>query len=192
LPHSCICTIIVVMHIPGNAPSRGAVYTADTMCAMTTNRTPLRPIRIEEDLWAEFGRLVGDRNRSQVIREFLRWYVRDVDAALPTRPGDGDPDRPDDLLQVKDKLRDIRNRLVHSSKKVDLSPDEEEALSPLEFRLLLLMADKLSEAELAERLDVAPGTIRGRIRKLAAKIDAVGGVKMWVPDDPLLRRPTDG
>lgn len=49
-------------------------------------KTPRQTIRIEGDLWDLFGRLVGPRNRSEVIREFVRWYVRERGAKLPERP----------------------------------------------------------------------------------------------------------
>jgi hypothetical protein len=41
-------------------------------------------VRIDEALWGEFGRLTGDR--SAVIRQFIRWYVRERGATLPKRP----------------------------------------------------------------------------------------------------------
>ncbi|WP_204016020.1 hypothetical protein [Sphaerimonospora thailandensis] len=53
---------------------------------MTDNHTPLRPIRVETELWEAFGELVGKRNRSAVIRDFIRWYVRERGAKLPERP----------------------------------------------------------------------------------------------------------
>jgi metal-responsive CopG/Arc/MetJ family transcriptional regulator len=48
--------------------------------------TPTVPIRVGPDLWAEFGRLAGARNRSEVVRQFIRWYVRERGAKLPQRP----------------------------------------------------------------------------------------------------------
>lgn len=56
------------------------------MCGMKDTHTPNRPIRVEDELWAEFGRLVGVRNRSAVIRDFIRWYVGERGAARPKRP----------------------------------------------------------------------------------------------------------
>lgn len=52
---------------------------------MTERHTPHRPIRVDEELWAKFGKLVG-RGRSDIIRQFIRWYVREPGAKLPTRP----------------------------------------------------------------------------------------------------------
>ncbi|MEU7170351.1 hypothetical protein ABZ949_02520 [Micromonospora tulbaghiae] len=51
-----------------------------------STHTPHRPIRIEEDLWKPFGDLVGDRNRSTLIRQFIAWYLRRPGAKLPERP----------------------------------------------------------------------------------------------------------
>lgn len=53
---------------------------------MSTRHTPHRPIRVDDELWADFGRLVGERNRAKVIREFIAWYVRRHGARLPKRP----------------------------------------------------------------------------------------------------------
>ncbi|WP_436759379.1 hypothetical protein [Streptosporangium sp. V21-05] len=160
------------------------------MSDSTDNHTPRHAIRVEEYLWAEFGRLVGARNRSSLVRDFIRWYVSEPGAELPARPGDAD--LRDELLETKNKLRVIRNKVVHADQKVSISPNKDEALDPLEFRLLLSMADEISEVELAARLEVPSTAVRGHIRRLAAKIDAVGEVKIWVPDDPLFRRPADG
>ncbi|MGI5162750.1 hypothetical protein ACQEU3_47090 [Spirillospora sp. CA-253888] len=49
-------------------------------------KTPRQTIRIDSGLWDEFGDLVGGRNRSRVIREFIAWYVRRPKATLPKRP----------------------------------------------------------------------------------------------------------
>lgn len=48
--------------------------------------TRARPVRIPDEDWTEFGELVGDRERSRVLREFLAWYLRRPGAKLPTRP----------------------------------------------------------------------------------------------------------
>ena len=48
--------------------------------------TPHRPIRVSDELWAAFGRLVGARNRARVVREFIAWYCREPGAKLPQRP----------------------------------------------------------------------------------------------------------
>lgn len=40
--------------------------------------TKHRPIRIDDELWKEFGDLVGDRNRSAIIRDLIRLCIGDV------------------------------------------------------------------------------------------------------------------
>lgn len=42
----------------------------------TEGHTPMRPIRIPDDEWEALGEAVGDRNRTQAIREFIRWKLR--------------------------------------------------------------------------------------------------------------------
>lgn len=75
------------MYIHCNAEGPGPAYTAVTLDDVSDDRpTPIRPIRVEAALWEAFGRLVGPRNRSAVIREFIRWYVRERGAQLPKRP----------------------------------------------------------------------------------------------------------
>lgn len=47
--------------------------------------TPKFGIRVPEVLWQRFGEL-AEPDRSEVLREFLRWYVREPGAKLPKRP----------------------------------------------------------------------------------------------------------
>lgn len=54
--------------------------------AQKETHTRARPIRIPPEDWKDFGVLVGDRERSQLIREFVAWYLRRPKAALPKRP----------------------------------------------------------------------------------------------------------
>lgn len=56
------------------------------MWLVKKTHTPHRPIRVEDDLWEEFGRIAGPRNRAAVLREFIAWYVRRRGAVLPKRP----------------------------------------------------------------------------------------------------------
>lgn len=49
-------------------------------------KTPTRPIRIDLDLWGRFGE-VAEPDRSAILRDFIRWYVREAGAKLPQRPG---------------------------------------------------------------------------------------------------------
>lgn len=74
------------MHIHGNTKNQIPAYAPATMCGMKETHTPNRPIRVEAELWDAFGRLVGPRNRSAVIRDFIRWYIRERGATLPKRP----------------------------------------------------------------------------------------------------------
>ena len=41
-------------------------------------------VRMAHDLWESFGEVVD--NRSTVLREFVRWYVREPGAKMPRRP----------------------------------------------------------------------------------------------------------
>lgn len=74
------------MHIHGNTTTQRPAYTRVTMGDVKENHTPLRPVRVEDELWAAFGRLVGERKRSQVIRDFIRWYVGERGVKAPERP----------------------------------------------------------------------------------------------------------
>jgi hypothetical protein len=48
----------------------------------TTNRV----VRIDDSDWADLGAAAGERNRANVIRELVRWYLRRPGAKLPERP----------------------------------------------------------------------------------------------------------
>jgi hypothetical protein len=48
--------------------------------------TPTRPIRVEPDLWEEFGEKAGAWSRAKVLRQFMAWYCRRPGATLPKRP----------------------------------------------------------------------------------------------------------
>jgi hypothetical protein len=52
--------------------------------------TPHRMVRISDDRWSKFGALVGLRERSRVINEFVAWYVGEPGAKLPKRPKPAD------------------------------------------------------------------------------------------------------
>lgn len=51
----------------------------------TEGHTPLRQLRIPDDEWKPFGEVVGDRERTSAVREFIRWRLRWPDAELPER-----------------------------------------------------------------------------------------------------------
>lgn len=59
---------------------------APRMAEARETHTPARPVRIPEDDWVEFGKLVGNRERSRILREFIAWYLRRPKAVLPKRP----------------------------------------------------------------------------------------------------------
>ncbi|MFI8301521.1 hypothetical protein ACIGCZ_37065 [Streptomyces nigra] len=59
------------------------------MAARETHTTA-RPVRIPEEDWTDFGVLVGERERSRLLREFIAWYLRRPKAALPKRPSEQD------------------------------------------------------------------------------------------------------
>lgn len=42
-------------------------------------------IRVPDALWQRFGEL-AEPDRSAVLREFIRWYVREPGAQMPRRP----------------------------------------------------------------------------------------------------------
>jgi hypothetical protein len=48
--------------------------------------TTARPVRIPQEDWDDFGALVGERERSRLVREFIAWYLRRPKATLPKRP----------------------------------------------------------------------------------------------------------
>lgn len=63
----------------------------DTLSAVTGRSgrgTARQTIRVDEALWERFGALVPGGNRSDVVREFIRWYVREGGARMPKRPAD--------------------------------------------------------------------------------------------------------
>lgn len=74
------------MDIHGNPKGPHGGYARATMWLVKKTHTPHRPIRVEDDLWEEFGRLAGERNRSAILRDFIAWYVRRRGAVLPKRP----------------------------------------------------------------------------------------------------------
>lgn len=78
------------MYIHGNVAVEGPAYTPDTMGDVPDNHTPLRPVRVEGALWNLFGAIVGTRKRSGIIRDFIRWYLREPGASLPNRPSAAD------------------------------------------------------------------------------------------------------
>lgn len=60
----------------------------DLGMAARETHTTARPVRISDEDWTDFGALVGDRERSHVLREFIAWYLRRPKAKLPARPAE--------------------------------------------------------------------------------------------------------
>ena len=61
-------------------------------------KTPNRAIRISDEDWADF-RASADASgfdRTKVINQFIRWYLRRPGAKLPERPAPGNTGRSDD------------------------------------------------------------------------------------------------
>lgn len=56
---------------------------------MTPQQTPVRRIRVDDDLWERFGGAIEqvdpELDRSKVLRQLIRWYVRDT-MEPPRRP----------------------------------------------------------------------------------------------------------
>jgi hypothetical protein len=54
------------------------------------NKTPHRSVRLEDDLWIPLAPAAkaSGYDRSGVIRQFVRWYLRVPGAKLPQRPGE--------------------------------------------------------------------------------------------------------
>jgi hypothetical protein len=42
-------------------------------------------LRIGEPLWRDFG-VIASPDRSAVLRDFIRWYVREPGVKMPQRP----------------------------------------------------------------------------------------------------------
>ncbi len=57
----------------------------DTLKGVTSKGTNRKSIRVEPELWDEFGRALVDRDggRSGVLREFMRWFLKKPGAELP-------------------------------------------------------------------------------------------------------------
>ena len=52
-------------------------------------KTPHRQVRIGSPDWAEFGEIADQlgTDRSALVRQLVRWYLRRPGAVLPERPG---------------------------------------------------------------------------------------------------------
>ncbi|GES27863.1 hypothetical protein AB0G60_02925 [Streptomyces angustmyceticus] len=57
----------------------------------TEHHTPLRQLRIPDEEWKALGAYVGDRERTRVVREFIRWYLHWPGAKAPDPPRAKEP-----------------------------------------------------------------------------------------------------
>ncbi|MEO6088419.1 MAG: hypothetical protein ABIQ18_35430 [Umezawaea sp.] len=50
--------------------------------------TARQTIRVDEVLWEQFGERAAsvDNDRSALLRDFMRWFVREQGAKMPQRP----------------------------------------------------------------------------------------------------------
>ncbi|WP_033438402.1 hypothetical protein [Saccharothrix sp. NRRL B-16314] len=50
--------------------------------------TARQTIRVDTDLWDRFGAAAeqSDTDRSEAVRAFIRWYLREPGAKMPRRP----------------------------------------------------------------------------------------------------------
>lgn len=67
------------------------VESGDVADESTWKKTPHRSVRLEDDLWngLEPAARAAGFDRSGVIRQFVRWYLRVPGAKLPQRPDPG-------------------------------------------------------------------------------------------------------
>lgn len=178
----CICRSIAIMHIQSNVVGARTAYTAATIGDVTDNFTPLRPVRVEDDLWREFGQLVGERRRSAVIRDFIRWYVGEKGARLPARPDKVATQLTGWDPKVIRLLKRARNDLAHPAPGASMfSSEKAHALSPVELQVLVLVADDLTETEIAEALEIGARTVKSHVKNIADKLQAAGRPQIYVP-----------
>lgn len=58
--------------------------------AATPRKTPQRTLVVDPDEWADLALAAkaAGSERAQVLRQFIKWYIRRPGARLPQRPGD--------------------------------------------------------------------------------------------------------
>lgn len=51
-------------------------------------KTPLRNIRLDDDLWLRLGEVAAEQgtDRSAIVRSLVAWFVREPGAKPPHRP----------------------------------------------------------------------------------------------------------
>lgn len=78
-----------------NTSAETSAYAAATLSRVPNQpKTPNRAVRVEDQVWDEAGHAATEMgtDRTKVINQFLRWYLRRPGARLPERP----PARRDD------------------------------------------------------------------------------------------------
>lgn len=56
------------------------------MGGQAKNPTPARNIRVPDERWDRFGKVVGERGRGEAVNEFIAWMNHEPGAKLPKRP----------------------------------------------------------------------------------------------------------
>jgi hypothetical protein len=77
-----------LLAIADERPAYNVVGTPLVTVSSTHGRTPVRPIRVDAELWDDFGKAAtaSDTDRSAALRAFMAWYARRPGAKLPARP----------------------------------------------------------------------------------------------------------
>lgn len=68
--------------------------TLPTVTVRSGRGTARQTIRVDTDLWDRFGAAAeqAGTDRSEALRAFIRWYLREQGAKMPKRPATGEGD----------------------------------------------------------------------------------------------------
>jgi hypothetical protein len=72
-----------------NPSAETSAYAAGTLARVPNQpKTPNRAVRVDDELWQEAGQAAAaaGTDRTKLLNQFLRWYLRRPGAALPERP----------------------------------------------------------------------------------------------------------
>ena len=92
----CVRTLLTSVSLAGNL-----VRTYTGRVAMpkqdTTGHTPHRQVRMDEATWQRLGAVAAERgtDRSAIIRDLVRWWLREPGARMPGRVADPPPSEDD-------------------------------------------------------------------------------------------------